>query len=54
VDDLHIPEESLALVGAAAQQLRVELPAPLTRQIKEAVTQFDRLEIAEGDASFGT
>jgi hypothetical protein len=54
VDDLHVPQESLALVGAAAQQLRVELPAPLSCQIKEAVTKFDRLEIAEGDASFGT
>jgi hypothetical protein len=52
VDDLHIPQESLALVGAAAKQLRVELPA--SRQITEAVTKFDRLEIAEGDASSGT
>jgi len=54
VDDLHIPQEGLALVGAAAQQLRVELPAPLSRQITEAVTNYDRLAIADGDASFGT
>lgn len=33
VDDLDIPPEELPSVGAAAQMLGVELPAPLTRMV---------------------
>jgi hypothetical protein len=50
VDDLDIPQEDLASVGAAATLLDVELPAPLGRQIKKAAKNFDRLEIADGPA----
>jgi hypothetical protein len=34
VDDLDIPQEDLASVGAAASLLGVELPAPLGRLLK--------------------
>jgi hypothetical protein len=43
VDDLHIPQEDLASVAAAATLLDVELPAPLVREIKKATKTFDRL-----------
>lgn len=36
LDDLSIPPEDLASVGAAAMLLRVELPGPLAREIKSA------------------
>ena len=38
VDDLDIPQEDVAAVGAAAKLLRIGLPAPLVRQIKKAET----------------
>ena len=54
VDDLDIPQEDLASVGAAATLLGVELPAPLERKIKKAAKTFDRLEIADDGVTFGT
>ncbi len=36
VDDLDIPHEDVAAVGAAAKLLRVDLPAPLLRMIKKS------------------
>lgn len=36
VDDLDIPQEDVAAVGAAAKLLRVELPAPLLRLIEKS------------------
>jgi hypothetical protein len=42
VDDLDIPREELASVGAAATLLGVELPAPLRLQIETAGTQPKR------------
>ena len=38
VDDLDIPQEDVAAVGAAAKLLRIGLPAPLLRKIKKAET----------------
>jgi hypothetical protein len=43
VDDLDVPQEDLASVGAAATLLGVELPTPLRRKIKKAAKTFDRL-----------
>ena len=54
VDDLDIPQEDVASVGAAASLLGVELPAPLGRLIKKAAKTFDRLEIADDGVTFGT
>jgi hypothetical protein len=54
VDDLDIPQEDLASVGAAATLLGVELPTPLGRKIKKAAKTFDRLEIADRSITFET
>jgi hypothetical protein len=40
VDDLDIPQEDVASIGAAATLLGVELPASLVRQIKKASKTF--------------
>ena len=52
VDDLDIPQEDVASVGAAATLLGVELPDPVGRKIKEAAKTFDRLEIADDGVTF--
>lgn len=54
VDDLDIPQEEVASVGAAATLLGVELPAPLGHKINKAAKIFDSLEIADGSVPFGT
>jgi hypothetical protein len=53
-DDLDIPQEEVASVGAAATLLGVELPAPLGHKIKKATKTFDSLKIADGSVTFGT
>jgi hypothetical protein len=54
MDDLDIPQEDLASVGAAATLLGIELPTPLGRKIKKAAKTFDRPEIADHSITFGT
>jgi hypothetical protein len=54
LDDLDIPQEEVASVGAAATLLGVELPAPLRHKIKKAEKTFDRPEIADDSITFGT
>jgi hypothetical protein len=54
VDDLDIPQEDAAAVGAASKLLRVELPAPLVRMIEKSEETLQRLEIADDDATFRT
>jgi hypothetical protein len=44
VDDLDIPQEEVASVGAAATILGIELPAPLGRLIEKAAKSFERLD----------